>query len=106
MPLIAAAHIPIVITLGPAVGLGAMAVAAVTSIPFAYLCETGRQSPCTWFGLLGDAGLHGQGEIVVVLPTWHLDAVRQPVRVARIHPSEVLGAGVPSGGGAGEGHEA
>jgi len=44
MPLIAATHLPIVITLGPATGLGAMAVAAVTSMPFAYLYETGRRS--------------------------------------------------------------
>jgi membrane protease YdiL (CAAX protease family) len=44
MPLVAAAHVPIVITLGPAVGIGAMAVAAVTSVPLAYLYETGRRS--------------------------------------------------------------
>jgi membrane protease YdiL (CAAX protease family) len=44
MPLIAATHVPIVLTLGPAIGVGAMAVAAVTSIPFAYLYETGRRS--------------------------------------------------------------
>jgi membrane protease YdiL (CAAX protease family) len=44
MPLIAAAHVPIVVTLGPAVGLGAMAVAAVTSVPLAYLYETGRRT--------------------------------------------------------------
>ena len=44
MPLIAVTHIPIVVTLGPAVGLGAMAVAAVTSMPLAYLYETGRRT--------------------------------------------------------------
>jgi membrane protease YdiL (CAAX protease family) len=44
MPLIAVTHVPIVFTLGPAVGVGAMAVAAVTSIPFGYLYETGRRS--------------------------------------------------------------
>jgi membrane protease YdiL (CAAX protease family) len=44
MPLIAASHLPIVFTMGPAVGLGAMAVAAVTSVPFGYLYETGRRS--------------------------------------------------------------
>jgi membrane protease YdiL (CAAX protease family) len=44
MPLVAAAHVPIIVTLGPAVGLGAMAVAAVTSVPLAYVYETGRRS--------------------------------------------------------------
>jgi membrane protease YdiL (CAAX protease family) len=44
MPLLAATHLPIVLTLGPAIGAGAMAVAAVTSSPFAYLYETGRRS--------------------------------------------------------------
>jgi membrane protease YdiL (CAAX protease family) len=42
MPLVAAAHIPIIVSSGPLVGIGAMLVAAVTSIPFAYLYETGR----------------------------------------------------------------
>jgi membrane protease YdiL (CAAX protease family) len=44
MPLIAASHLPIVFTLGPGVGVGAMAVAAVTSMPFAYLYETGGRT--------------------------------------------------------------
>jgi membrane protease YdiL (CAAX protease family) len=44
MPLIAVTHVPIVVTLGPAVGLGAMAVVAVTSMPLAYLYETGRRT--------------------------------------------------------------
>ena len=44
MPLVAAAHVPIVLTMGPAVGLGALAVAAVTAVPLAYLYETGRRS--------------------------------------------------------------
>ena len=44
MPLIAASHLPIVFSLGPAVGIGAMAVSMVTSIPFAYLYETGRNT--------------------------------------------------------------
>lgn len=44
MPLIAATHLPIVLTLGPAIGLGAMLVAAVTSMPFGYLYETGRRT--------------------------------------------------------------
>ncbi|GAA4882918.1 CPBP family intramembrane glutamic endopeptidase [Actinomycetospora straminea] len=42
MPLLAATHLPILVTAGAAVGLGAMAVAAATSIPLAYLFETGR----------------------------------------------------------------
>ena len=42
MPLIAAAHIPIVVNNGVVVALGAMVVAAVTSIPFSYLYLTGR----------------------------------------------------------------
>lgn len=44
MPLIAATHLPIVVSLGPAVGIGAMLVAAVTSLPFSYLYETGRRT--------------------------------------------------------------
>ncbi|WP_252444909.1 CPBP family intramembrane glutamic endopeptidase [Pseudonocardia humida] len=44
MPLIAAGHLPILVTQGPAVGLGAMLVAAVTSIPLGYLYETGGRS--------------------------------------------------------------
>lgn len=44
MPLIAVTHLPIAFTLGPAIGLGAMAVAAVTSLPFASLYETGRRT--------------------------------------------------------------
>jgi membrane protease YdiL (CAAX protease family) len=44
MPLIAAAHVPIVLTGGPAVGISAMAIAAVTAVPLAYLYETGRNS--------------------------------------------------------------
>ncbi|MDD7939745.1 CPBP family intramembrane metalloprotease [Actinomycetospora lutea] len=42
MPLVAVTHVPILVTSGVAVGLGAMAVAATTSIPFAYVFETGR----------------------------------------------------------------
>ncbi len=41
MPLIAAAHVPIVVTMGPAIGLGAMLVAAVTAFPLGHLYETG-----------------------------------------------------------------
>ena len=41
MPLIAATHVPIVVDSGPVVGVGAMLVAAVTTVPFSYLYETG-----------------------------------------------------------------
>jgi membrane protease YdiL (CAAX protease family) len=44
MPLIAVTHVPIIATMGPAVGIGALAVAAVTSMPLAYLFETGRRT--------------------------------------------------------------
>jgi membrane protease YdiL (CAAX protease family) len=44
MPLLAATHVPIVLTAGPAIGLGAMVVAAVTTLAFSYLYETGRQT--------------------------------------------------------------
>ncbi|TQM36859.1 CPBP family intramembrane glutamic endopeptidase [Pseudonocardia cypriaca] len=44
MPLVAATHVPIVLTMGPAVGIGAMAVAAVTSLPFAHLYEAGHRT--------------------------------------------------------------
>ena len=42
MGLLAVTHIPIIIQAGPIVGILAMIVAASTSIPFAYLYETGR----------------------------------------------------------------
>jgi membrane protease YdiL (CAAX protease family) len=41
MPLMAATHLPIILTLGWTVGLSAMLVAAVTSLPLSYLYETG-----------------------------------------------------------------
>ncbi len=44
MPLLAAAHVPILITSGPIVGTAALTVAAVTSIPLAYLFDTGRST--------------------------------------------------------------
>ena len=44
MPLLAATHVPIVIASGPLVGIGAMLVAAVTTVPFARLYEYGRQT--------------------------------------------------------------
>jgi membrane protease YdiL (CAAX protease family) len=42
MPLIAVTHVPIAVAAGPVIGLGAMAVAATTAVPLAYLFETGR----------------------------------------------------------------
>lgn len=39
MPLVVAAHVPIMVSSGPVVGLGAMLVAAVTSFPLGYLYE-------------------------------------------------------------------
>jgi membrane protease YdiL (CAAX protease family) len=44
MPLVAVAHVPIVLTSGPVVGAAALLVAAVTSVPLAHLFETGRAS--------------------------------------------------------------
>jgi membrane protease YdiL (CAAX protease family) len=44
MPLIAATHVPVVVTSGPVVGAAAMLVAAVTTLPFAYLYEIGRNT--------------------------------------------------------------
>ena len=44
MPLIAATHVPIVFASGPAIGVGAMAVAAVTTIPLAHLYELGGRT--------------------------------------------------------------
>jgi membrane protease YdiL (CAAX protease family) len=44
MPFIAAAHVPIVLTSGPVVGLGAVLLAAVTSVPLSYLYEWGRRT--------------------------------------------------------------
>jgi membrane protease YdiL (CAAX protease family) len=44
MPLVAAVHLPILIGSGPLVGMAALAVAAVTALPLAYLFETGRNT--------------------------------------------------------------
>ena len=44
MPLIAATHLPIIFGMGLAVGIGAMVVAAVTTIPLSYLYEAGGNS--------------------------------------------------------------
>jgi len=42
MPLVAVAHVPILITSGPLVGVAALIVAAVTAVPLAYLFDRGR----------------------------------------------------------------
>jgi membrane protease YdiL (CAAX protease family) len=42
MPLMVATHVPVLVASGPAIGLSALTVAAVTSVPLAYLFETGR----------------------------------------------------------------
>jgi membrane protease YdiL (CAAX protease family) len=42
MPLVAAAHVPVLLGSGLAVGSAALIVAALTSVPFAYLWEMGR----------------------------------------------------------------
>ena len=44
MPLVAAAHVPIVLGSGLAVGAAAMAVAAATAMPLAHLWEMGRST--------------------------------------------------------------
>lgn len=42
MPLVAVAHVPIIVTSGAVVGAAALVVAAVTALPLAYLFDTGR----------------------------------------------------------------
>jgi len=44
MPLLAATHVPIMVASGPLVGIGAMLVAAVTTVPFARLYEHGERT--------------------------------------------------------------
>ncbi|MGW6197995.1 CPBP family intramembrane glutamic endopeptidase [Kribbella sp. NPDC055110] len=44
MPLVAATHIPVIASSGIAVGIAAMLVAAVTSLPLAHLYELGRST--------------------------------------------------------------
>lgn len=44
MPLVAAAHVPIVLGSGVAVGVAALVVAASTSVPLAHLWEMGRRT--------------------------------------------------------------
>jgi membrane protease YdiL (CAAX protease family) len=44
MPLLAATHIPVVLTSGLSVGTAAMLVAAITSLPLAHLYELGRNT--------------------------------------------------------------
>ncbi|MDF2977468.1 MAG: intrarane metalloprotease [Actinomycetospora sp.] len=65
MPLIAATHLPIVVTVGPAVGLGAMLVAAVTAIPLGYLYETGRNT--VWAPALVHAAIDAFSSLLIVV---------------------------------------
>jgi len=44
MPLIAATHVPILVTVGPMVGAAAIVVAAATCVPLAYLWERGGRT--------------------------------------------------------------
>lgn len=44
MPLLAATHVPIVVSAGAVIGIGAMTVAAVTTVPFVRLYEAGRRT--------------------------------------------------------------
>jgi membrane protease YdiL (CAAX protease family) len=44
MPLVAATHLPVIVTSGLTVGLAAMLVAAITSLPLAHLFEKGRNT--------------------------------------------------------------
>ena len=44
MPLIAATHVPILVTAGPTVGAAAIVVAAATCVPLAYLWERGGRT--------------------------------------------------------------
>jgi membrane protease YdiL (CAAX protease family) len=44
MPLIAVTHLPIVVGMGAGIGVGAMLVAAVTTLAFSYLYETGGRT--------------------------------------------------------------
>lgn len=55
MPLVAATHIPVLVTSGPVVGMAAIFVAAVTTLPLAHLCELGRGT--IWAPALVHAGI-------------------------------------------------
>ena len=44
MPLVAVAHVPILVNSGPLIGAAALIVAAVTAVPFAYLFDAGRST--------------------------------------------------------------
>ncbi|WP_410611215.1 CPBP family intramembrane glutamic endopeptidase [Amycolatopsis sp. lyj-109] len=44
MPLVAATHLPVIVTSGLTVGVAAMLVAAITSLPLAHLFEKGRNT--------------------------------------------------------------
>lgn len=54
-PLVAVTHLPIFVSSGAAVGLAALVVAAVTSLPLAYLVEKGRGT--IWPAALVHAGI-------------------------------------------------
>ena len=73
MPLVAATHLPIVVTSGPAVGLAAMAVAAVTALPLAKLFDVGRGT--LWAPAVVHAGIDSFKLVEVpapALPTFSL----------------------------------
>lgn len=57
MPLLAATHVPIVVTAGPLIGVVAMIVAAVTCVPFAHLYERGGRT--IWAPALVHAAIDG-----------------------------------------------
>jgi len=63
MPLIAATHIPIVVNLGVTIGVGAMIVAAVTSLPLAYLYEVGGRT--IWAPALVHTAIDGFKLVVI-----------------------------------------
>jgi membrane protease YdiL (CAAX protease family) len=73
MPLVAATHLPIVVSSGPAVGAAAMLVAAVTALPLARLYEMGRNS--VWAPAVVHTGIDGFKLVELpgpVLPTFSL----------------------------------
>ena len=73
MPLLAATHLPVVLGSGPVVGGAAMLVAAVTTVPLAYLYETGRGT--VWAPALVHTAIDSFKLVVVpaaVQPTYSL----------------------------------
>ena len=105
MPLVAAAHVPILVTLGPAVGVGAMVVAAVTSVPLAYLYETGRHT--VWAPALVHTAIDTFKLVVLpaaALPTFSVLIIAVSLTVpllALVVPRPVLSSGSLSTGQAG-----